>query len=77
MENLTVDRLTDWLLLVAALVVSMAIFYSLERILRALFVPFGIVAIVLIVAKIAFDIPPDVLWHNFVLYGRKLIARFM
>lgn len=55
-------RLTDWLLLVAALVTAMAVFSLLTRLVRVLFVPLVLGVIALVVAKVAFDITPMHLW---------------
>ena len=76
MENITADSLNDWLLLVAALVVAMAIFYSLEKLVRALIVPFAMAAIALIVAKVVFGISPEALWHDAILLVRRLTTKF-
>ncbi len=75
METISADRLNEWLLLVAALVVSMAIFYTLEKLVKALIVPLAMVAIALIVAKAAFGISPDALWHDAILLIRRLATK--
>jgi len=54
MDGFLSGRLNDWLLLVAALVASMIIFSSLQKVAKSLLVPFLIVAIALILAKVAF-----------------------
>ncbi len=72
MENITADRLNEWLLLVAAFVVAMAIFYTLEKLVKALIVPLAMVAIALIVAKVGFGISPEALWHDAILLVRRL-----
>ena len=75
METISADRLNEWLLLVAALVVSMAIFYTLEKLVKALIAPLAIVAIALIVAKVAFGISPQALWHDAILLTRRLATK--
>ena len=77
MDGILSGRLNDWLLLVAALVASMIIFSSLQKVAKAFLVPFLIVAIVLILAKVAFGVTPEHLWYESVHVIRRLGARFM
>jgi hypothetical protein len=72
---LTADRLTDWLLLVAALVTAMAVFALLTRIVRVLFVPLVLGAIALGVAKFAFGISPAQLWQESWHLGQGLLQK--
>ena len=75
MDSMMSGRLNDWLLLVAAIVAAMVIFASLEKIAKSVLVPFAVVAIALIVAKIAFGITPEYLWHESIHVIRRLVAR--
>ncbi|MFN5263550.1 MAG: hypothetical protein ACK5C9_07090 [Pseudanabaena sp.] len=77
MDGFLSGRLNDWLLLVAALVASMIIFSSLQKVAKSLLVPFLIVAIALILAKVAFGVTPEHLWYESVHVIRRLGARFM
>lgn len=70
------ERMTDWLLLVAAIVSSMIIFAALERIARSLIYPLAIIAIALIVAKVAFGLSPQYLWYESVNTIQKLSSKF-
>jgi hypothetical protein len=70
-------RFNDWLLLVAAIVAAMVIFASLEKIVKSVLAPFAIVAIALIVAKVAFGITPEYLWHESIHVIRRLGSRFL
>ncbi|MEA5476335.1 hypothetical protein VB774_01765 [Pseudanabaena galeata UHCC 0370] len=76
MDSFLSHRLTDWLFLVAAIVASMVIFSSLEKVSRSLFVPFVVIAIGLIAAKVAFGLTPQHLWHESVHLIRRLGAGF-
>jgi len=64
MDGIFSERLIDWLLLVAAIVASMAIFSSLEKVARSLLVPFAVLAIALIAAKVVFGLTPERLLHE-------------
>jgi hypothetical protein len=64
LDGMLSERLTDWLLLVAALVTAMAAFALLTRLVRVLLVPLVLGAIALVVAKIAFDMTPAQLWQE-------------
>ena len=75
MDSMMSGRFNDWLLLVAAIVAAMVIFASLEKIAKSVLVPFAVVAIALIVAKIAFGITPEYLWHESIHVIRRLGAR--
>jgi hypothetical protein len=55
----------------------MIIFSSLQKVAKAFLVPFLIVAIVLILAKVAFGVTPEHLWYESVHVIRRLGARFM
>ena len=77
MDGFLSGRLNDWLLLVAAIVASMVIFASLQKVAKAFLVPFLIVAIALILAKVAFGVSPENLWYESVHVIRRLGARFM
>lgn len=72
LDGVMTERLTDWLLLVAALVTAMAVFSVLTRVVRVLFVPLVLGAIALVVAKVAFGITPTQLWQEAVYLGQKL-----
>jgi hypothetical protein len=76
MDGILSGRLNDWLLLVAAIVASMVIFASLEKVAKSLLVPFVIVAIALIVAKAAFGITPEHLWYETMHMIRRLVSRW-
>lgn len=76
MDSFISHRLTDWLFLVAAIVASMVIFSSLEKVARSLFVPFVVIAIGLIVAKVAFGFTPQYLWHESIHLIRRLGSSF-
>lgn len=67
-------RFNDWLLLVVAIVAAMVIFAFLEKIAKSVFVPFAIVAIALIVAKVAFGITPNYLLHESIHVIRRLVG---
>lgn len=69
---LSSERLTDWLLLVAALVTAMAVFSLLARVVRVLFVPLVLGAIALGVAQFAFGITPVHLWQEALHLGQGL-----
>ncbi|GBO54538.1 hypothetical protein APA_2485 [Pseudanabaena sp. lw0831] len=77
MDGILSGRLEDWLLLVAALVASMVIFASLQKVAKSFLAPFLIVAIALIVAKVAFGITPEHLWYESVHVIRRLGSRFL
>ncbi|MBD2177957.1 hypothetical protein H6F42_13635 [Pseudanabaena sp. FACHB-1998] len=70
------DRVYDWLLLVGAIVTSIALYSFLEKIARALFFPLATLAIVLILAKVVFGVTPDYLWHNLIHLLRRFSNRF-
>ena len=55
----------------------MIIFASLQKVAKSLLVPFLIVAIALILAKVAFGVSPEHLWYESVHVIRRLGARFM
>jgi len=76
MDSFMSHRLTDWLFLVAAIVTSMVIFSSLEKVARSLFAPLVIIAIGLIVAKVFFGLTPQYLWHESVHLTRRLSSSF-
>ncbi len=69
------ERLTDWLLLVAAIVASMVIFATLKEVARVFLVPFVIVVISLVVAKVVFGFTPEYLWHESIHFLRRLGLR--
>jgi len=75
MDSIMSGRLNDWLLLVAAIVASMVIFASLKKVAKSLLVPFVIVAIALIVAKVAFGISPEHIWYELMHSIRRLSSR--
>jgi len=77
MDGFLSDRLNDWLLLVSALVASTIVFAALQKVAKSLLVPFLIVAIALILAKVAFGVTPEHLWHESVHVIRRLGSRFM
>jgi len=74
MDGILSGRLDDWLLLVAAIVASMVIFALLQKVANTLLVPFLIVAIALILAKVVFGITPEHLWYESVHIFRRLGA---
>ncbi len=76
MDRILSGRLNDWLLLVAAIVSSMVIFVSLEKVAKSFLVPLAVVAIALIVAKVAFGVSPEHLWHESIHLIRRLGASF-
>lgn len=76
MDSFLSHRLTDWLFLVAAIVASMVIFSSLEKVARSLFVPFVVIAIGLIVAKVFLGLTPQHLWHESIYLIRRLGSSF-
>ena len=76
MDGILSGRLNDWLLLVAAIVASMVIFASLEKVAKSLLVPLAIVAIALIVAKVAFGVTPEHLWYESIHLIRRLGGSF-
>jgi multidrug transporter EmrE-like cation transporter len=76
MDSFMSHRFTDWLFLVAAIVASMVIFSSLEKVARSLFVPFVVIAIGLIVAKVFFGLTPQHLWHESIYLIRRLGSSF-
>ena len=77
MDGILSGRLNDWLLLVAAIVAAMVIYASLQKVAKTFLVPLLIVAIVLILAKVAFGVTPEHLWYESVHVIRRLGARFM
>ncbi|PZO37776.1 MAG: hypothetical protein DCF19_18095 [Pseudanabaena frigida] len=77
MDSILSGRLNDWLLLVAAIVVSMIVFASLEKIAKIFLVPFAIVVIALIVAKVAFGFTPYYLWHESIHIIRRFASGFL
>jgi hypothetical protein len=77
MDGILSGRINDWLLLVAAIVAAVVIFSSLEKVAKSLLVPLAIVAIVLIVAKVAFGVTPEHLWYESIHVIQRLGSRFM
>jgi undecaprenyl pyrophosphate phosphatase UppP len=77
MDSIMSGRFDDWVLLVAAIIVAMVIFASLEKIAKSLLIPLAIVAIVLIVAKVAFGLTPNYLWHESIHVLRRFGSRFL
>ncbi|MBD2186761.1 hypothetical protein [Pseudanabaena mucicola] len=77
MDSIMSGRFEDWLLLVAAIIVAMIIFASLEKIAKSLLIPLAVVAIALIVAKVGFGITPNYLWHESIHILRRLSSRFL
>ena len=76
MDSFMSHRLTDWLFLVAAIVASMVIFSSLEKVARSLFIPFVVIAIGLIVAKVFLGLTTQHLWHESIYLIRRLGSSF-
>ncbi len=72
MNGLSLDKASDWLLLVAALVTSMVVFSLLFRIIRAIIVPVIMLAVVAIVLQLAFDISPTQLVNMASRMGQSL-----
>jgi undecaprenyl pyrophosphate phosphatase UppP len=77
MDSIMSGRFNDWLLLVAAIIVAIAIYRFLEKFAKSLLVPLAIVAIALIVAKIAFGITPNYFWHESIHVIQRLGSRFL
>lgn len=66
MNGIRLDNTMDWILLVAALVMSLALFTFLMRVVSAAIVPLIVIAIVVLVLQFAFGIAPDEIWREVV-----------
>ncbi|MFM7426645.1 MAG: hypothetical protein ACKO7W_16900 [Elainella sp.] len=75
MEGISIDRATDWLMLVAALVTSMVIFTFLFRILRALIGTVIMVAAVALAVQFFLGISPTELLNEAMRWAEKLLQR--
>lgn len=75
MEGISIDRATDWLMLVAALVTSMVIFTFLFRILRALIGTVIMLAVVALALQFFLGISPTELLHDAMQWAEKLLQQ--
>ena len=72
MDGISLDKASDWVLLVAALVTSMVIFSVLFRILRMVIGPVITLVIVAVVLQVLFGISPTELLNGAVRFGQTL-----
>lgn len=75
MEGISIDRATDWLMLVAALVTSMVIFTFLFRILRALIGTVIMLAVVALALQFFLGISPAELLHQVMQSAELLLQK--
>ncbi len=75
MEGISIDRATDWLMLVAALVTSMVIFTFLFRILRALIGTVIMLAVVALALQFFLGISPTELLHQVMQSAELLLQK--
>ncbi|MBW4464760.1 MAG: hypothetical protein KME07_04880 [Pegethrix bostrychoides GSE-TBD4-15B] len=76
MDGISLDKASDWLLLVAALVTSMVIFSFLFRILRTVIGSIITLAIVAIVVQFVFGITPAELLNDATRFAQSLWQKF-
>jgi hypothetical protein len=75
MEGISIDRATDWLMLVAALVTSMVIFTFLFRILRALIGTVIMLAVVALALQFFLGISPTELLYEAMRWVEMLLQK--
>jgi len=72
MDGFSLDKASDWLLLVAALVTSMVIFSFLFRILRAVIGSVITLVILAVLLQFVFGISPTELLNDAIRFGQHL-----